>query len=420
MSLLIKALEKAEKDRQENAGAVPAPNAGIATPATQSAASDLTLEPFTPTPTNNARAQEDVAISSLMRAQTPSAKPVLSSHASPQAAATVIRASQKNTRKPQSGALAWVSDNPRTLFFSLVGAFVGGYGIYLYLQITHPAWFIKRAPVIAAAPAPAPIIITSAPRTDVAPIATTTPVAPMQMPASASATTPPVHRTHKTVAAAAPEPTTANTNATNAGIATATPNSANNTETNSLDSLLAQAWNALNAGNLATAQQLYGQAQTRDPNNTDVYLGLASIASQQGDIATATRDYMKVLGLDPRNAPAQAGLLSLLGSADPAAAETRLKQLIAQTPSPFLYSTLGNTYANQNRWAEAQQAYFEAYNRKPDNADYAYNLAVALEHINQPALAKSFYQRALDLSNSSLAHFDSAAVHARLQKLSNK
>ena len=79
--------------------------------------------------------------------------------------------------------------------------------------------------------------------------------------------------------------------------------------------------------------------------------------------ATATqppRHYLKVLELDPRNALAQAGLIGIVGRADPLAAETRVKQLIARDPSAYLYFTLGNIYIDQNRWPDAQQAYFQA------------------------------------------------------------
>ena len=41
---------------------------------------------------------------------------------------------------------------------------------------------------------------------------------------------------------------------------------------------------------------------------------------------------------------------------------------------------LGNLYADQSQWAPAQQAYFQAHHLEPDNPDYAYNLAVGLDH----------------------------------------
>ena len=54
------------------------------------------------------------------------------------------------------------------------------------------------------------------------------------------------------------------------------------------------------------------------------------------------------------------------------------------------------------RWPDAQQAYFQAHQLQPDNPDYAFNLAVALEHIGQPKAALDFYRRAVQAATSML------------------
>ncbi len=148
--------------------------------------------------------------------------------------------------------------------------------------------------------------------------------------------------------------------------------------------LLAQAYAAFEANRLDEAGNLYNQLLRTEPMNIDALLGLAAIAMQQGKIDEATKHYLQILRLDPRHALAQSGLIAILGRADPLAAEARLKQLIARDPAPFLYFTLGNLYADQSQWAQAQQAYFQAYHLEPGNPDYAYNLAVGLEHLSQP------------------------------------
>jgi tetratricopeptide (TPR) repeat protein len=125
-----------------------------------------------------------------------------------------------------------------------------------------------------------------------------------------------------------------------------------------------------------------------------------------------------VLEQDPRNAYAQAGLLNIGGRADPIAAEARLKQLIAREPSAFLYFTLGNLYSEQSQWAAAQGAYFQAHTLAPDNPDYAFNLAVGLEHLSQPKLALDYYRRALALAQTrGHAQFDSTRVENRIRSL---
>jgi tetratricopeptide (TPR) repeat protein len=185
-----------------------------------------------------------------------------------------------------------------------------------------------------------------------------------------------------------------------------------------INPLLSEAYAALQAGRLDVARQLYESVARADPGSIDAQLGLAAIAMQQGKTEEATRHYMAILRLDPRHALAQSGLIALAGRADPLASETRLKQLIARDPSPFLYFTLGNLYADQGLWAQAQQAYFQAHHLEPGNPDYAFNLAVGLEHLSQPRLALDFYRRAVELARArGHANFDVEQAQARADKL---
>lgn len=149
-------------------------------------------------------------------------------------------------------------------------------------------------------------------------------------------------------------------------------------------------------------------------------MGLAAIALADNNAAAAAHHYQRVLELDPRNPAAHAGLISLMGDADPAGSEGRLKALIASQPSAQLQFTLGNVYAQQKRWPQAQQAYFEAYQMEPASADYAYNLAVSLEHINQSKAALNYYRRARDLMQPGRFHFDPARLDARINQLSSQ
>ena len=117
---------------------------------------------------------------------------------------------------------------------------------------------------------------------------------------------------------------------------------------------------------------------------------------RSGRYEAAEAYYLRLLQVDPRDAHAQAGLIALRSARlDPLPSESRVKSMLAADPgSNVLNFTLGNQFAQQGRWAEAQQEYFKAFAADPENADFAYNLAVSLDHLRQPQLALEYYQRA--------------------------
>lgn len=178
-------------------------------------------------------------------------------------------------------------------------------------------------------------------------------------------------------------------------------------------------YSAYMAGDLATARAEYEQALRDEPSNRDALLGLAAIDLRTARYESAEALYMRVLQIDPRDAQAQAALISLrAGRGDPLATESRVKTLLAADPSAHaLNFALGNQLAQQNRWAEAQQEYFKAYTAEPDNADFAYNLAVSLDHLRKPRQALDYYQRAIGLSEKRGASFDLGAAKTRAAEL---
>ena len=82
--------------------------------------------------------------------------------------------------------------------------------------------------------------------------------------------------------------------------------------------------------------------------------------------------------------------------------------------SPYLNFALANAYGAQNRWPQAQRHYFTALQNNPKDPNYAYNLAVSLEHIAQPKSAAVYYQHALDNIDNGLATFSPDVVNQRL------
>jgi len=192
---------------------------------------------------------------------------------------------------------------------------------------------------------------------------------------------------------------------------------AHSAPTPQVDPTLSSGYEALSNGDLATAGQQYDAALRQDPNNRDALLGAAAIALRQGQKDKAGAIYSRLLELDANDGDALAGLSSLRPG-DPSQSEQRLQAALRKTPDsgPVLFA-LGNLYARQGRWAEAQQSYFRAYSAAPTNADYAFNLAIGLDRLNQSKLALSYYQKALALAQDKPASFDRDALRRRLQEL---
>ncbi len=181
---------------------------------------------------------------------------------------------------------------------------------------------------------------------------------------------------------------------------------------------VAQAYQAYSAGDLAAAQREYEQVLRTEPKNSDALHGLAAISLRQGQPEAAEDYYLRALEADPKDATAQAALLGLRGQVDPVQSESRLKTLLSGQPeSAALNFTLGNLYARQNRWNEAQQAYFRAYTVDAENPDYLFNLAVSLEQIRQPRLALQYYQNALTAAAQRPAAFDKNQAAGRVREL---
>jgi tetratricopeptide (TPR) repeat protein len=188
---------------------------------------------------------------------------------------------------------------------------------------------------------------------------------------------------------------------------------------------LSTAYQALQQGDLNRSERAYKKVLQYDGRNRDVLLGLAAIALQQGRVAQAQHYYQQILQSYPQDSLAQAGLISSLGERSPDVSVSQLKTMLAQLSQKaenlpqlaYLQFTLGNVYARQQAWTEAQQAYFEAYRTEP-RADYAYNLAISLDQLHQYVAATHYYQQALQLGQSrERSGFDRQAATQRLQEL---
>lgn len=181
---------------------------------------------------------------------------------------------------------------------------------------------------------------------------------------------------------------------------------------------LARAYDEWRSGNLAAAKRDYEHVLKSDPRNQNALLGLGAIAVRAGQWDEASEHYTALLRLNPRDSIAQAGLIAVHENVDPLRGESQIKLLLREEPdAPHLHFTLGNMYAAQRRWGEAQSAYFSAYRLQSDNPDYAYNLAVSLDQLGKSSAATDYYRRALELAAVDGAAFDQPSVRDRLLRI---
>lgn len=182
--------------------------------------------------------------------------------------------------------------------------------------------------------------------------------------------------------------------------------------------LLAKGYEQFEQGQLAEARHSYEQVLKADPHSIDALHGMAALALLDNRPDIAEHFFQRALLTDPQDPYAIAGLANLRGHINPGATESRLRGLIAAQPELAAPQfALGNLLSSQERWAEAQQAYFKAYSADPANPDILFNLAVSLEHLRQSKLAAQYYALAIDAATKRPAGFDAAQASARLRAL---
>jgi tetratricopeptide (TPR) repeat protein len=426
MSLLLEALKKAEKAKEEaqrrsreGAAVEPGPD-GAATPAAH--ARPVLTRPELPDIRQPLEIlADDIAVKEHEPAPPRAAE--ASKEAQPEAAqrAAARKVFEAKFREP----------NPRLPFYialGLLGAFAVGVVGYFWYQLSSPTLFSRNPSAtgqVITAPTPAPkIASTPAPATPtVIPGLSAAPTAPGAPSAETSAPTTPAA---KPAAQVRPPPRSEAPPSRLPASRSAAPRLSESVVSQGrmppqVHPKVDMAYSAYLAGDLAAARTGYQEALRDEAANRDALLGLAAIDVRTGRYESAEATYLRLLQADPSDAHAQAAIFALRANRlDPIATESRVKNLLAADPGAnVLHFTLGNQLAQQGRWPEAQQQYFKAFATDPDNADFAYNLAVSLDHLRQSKLALDYYRRAIALAEKRAASFDLAAARNRASQLGN-
>lgn len=181
---------------------------------------------------------------------------------------------------------------------------------------------------------------------------------------------------------------------------------------------LSRAYDALATGKYTQAKTDYETVLAERPKQVDALLGLAKIYSHENNPLAARQLYEKVLRNDESIAVAQLGLLHTYQDESSFEKVNLLQDLSEKYPqSSQIAVARGHELAKQNRWPEAQNAYFQAFSLSPQNAAYAYNLAISLDEMEKYGAAKQYYKEALLLNQKTSTLLDIAPLQQRLLQL---
>jgi len=170
---------------------------------------------------------------------------------------------------------------------------------------------------------------------------------------------------------------------------------------------IAKGRQALVEGRLEFAESIFRKVLSESPVNVEALINLADVMHARGKRANARSLYLNALERSPGNLKASVGLLGLTQDKTRLDQGSNLKQLIIDNPNKaFLYAHLGDYYVGREEWPEAQAAYFEAFARNAENANYAFNLAVCLDQLGKSEIALRYYKQALDLKKINKSRFN--------------
>lgn len=177
---------------------------------------------------------------------------------------------------------------------------------------------------------------------------------------------------------------------------------------------------ALLRGDYDTALGFYDQALKEEPNSVLALLGRGASLQKLRRFDDAQVAYDRVLKLDGENREALTNMTAILGERAPAEALNRLVELEKAYPtfSP-IKAQIGLIYAKTGNMEQALDYLRRATALNPDAAMYQYNLALVLDHMGLREQAVAAYQEVLSAISLGRAppELSSTEIERRLRYL---
>lgn len=183
--------------------------------------------------------------------------------------------------------------------------------------------------------------------------------------------------------------------------------------------ILLMAYQAYERGDWQASEQLYRQVLEKQPKQRDALLGMLAIYQVTQADPNRVRELAEaLLTLYPKDMDVKLATQGILGSPS-SLSVTQLSSTTQQQGATGAEANfrMGLALAQQQRWSEAQSAFFEAVNAKADQPEYRLNLAVSYDHLGKHRLALEHYQTALFLGKNRLTDDDKQMIQQRLDFL---
>jgi tetratricopeptide (TPR) repeat protein len=197
------------------------------------------------------------------------------------------------------------------------------------------------------------------------------------------------------------------------------------------DALLQAGKEALQAGDLATADELLGVVAPLVSGQGEVYFLLGQAYQQAGDVVQALSAFANAVGLSPElatqyadeiDAVAQRGLemgQEALDTGDLTTAAQMMEAVAKLLPDvPRAHFLLGNIYNENNQFTQAIQAYQTVLRLEPDSSSAYTNMGVVYYKMGDLETAVQQYEAALDLEpDDAETHYLLGAAYVQMEQL---
>lgn len=179
-------------------------------------------------------------------------------------------------------------------------------------------------------------------------------------------------------------------------------------------------YNALLRGEYDTALGFYDQALEQEPSSVLALLGRGASLQKLRKFDEAQVSYEKVLKVDPDNREALTNVTAIIGERAPTEALNRLLELEKVYPSfSPIKAQIGLIYAKAGKMEPALDYLRRATILTPDSAMYQYSLALVMDRMGMTEQAIAAYQQVMSAISAGQAppELSSNAIERRLQYL---